>query len=136
MTAFRLPQGVSVADLNAKRASRRGKTSKARGASFEKSVAEAIGAWINMPPSDVFRTRTRAHGVDIGLSAGAKELFPFSPECKDHKTLHIPEWIKQAKMNEVDGLPFLLIFKQHRSGQKYVVLEFEAFMQLVVGPEE
>lgn len=132
MTTLKLPPGVKVDDLQAKQRSRRGRTSKARGANFEKLTADAIAAYTGLPASDVFRTRTRHHGVDIGLSEQARRLFPFSVECKDQKTIKMPEWIRQAAENAIDGMPPIVIFKLPRNARNlYVTLDFDVFMRLV-----
>ena len=136
---LKLPKGVNLAALKKKQASTRGKTAKARGANYEKLIASAIGAWIGLPPSDVFRTRTGSNKEDIGLSAEASISFPFSVECKNQKTIHLPEWIRQSEVAAAkNGLAPIVIFKQWGGkpgdvARNYVVIEFEEFMELVVG---
>lgn len=117
-------------------ASRRGRSSKAKGARFERLIAETLAEWLDLPPSDIFRTRTGSDKEDIGLSQEAARRFPFSVECKHHKSLKLPEWLKQAETNakKVGRTP-LVIFRQSRAAgsesRDYVVIPLFDFMELV-----
>lgn len=51
-------------------------------------------------------------GVDVRLVGEAKQLFPFSVECKNHKTWRMKEWIDQASSNQMPNTYWLLILKK------------------------
>lgn len=68
-------------------------------------------------------------GTDIRLIGKAKELFPFSVECKSQETWAIPSWIKQAKENEMDDTCWLLFCKRNRE-KPIVIMDAEKFFEL------
>lgn len=114
-------------------ASRRGRRSKVKGKAFERSVAERIAMWLQLPTSDVWAARSGTKENDINLSAAARALWSYWVEAKNQKTLKIPEWIRQAEADAAQlggGRTPVIIFKQHGDSKKYVVLDFETFMDL------
>lgn len=54
-------------------------------------------------------------------------------ECKNQKTLHIPEWWRQTKILENLGREPILAFKQHGEGMDdtKVVIYLDTFLRLV-----
>jgi hypothetical protein len=116
--------------------SRRGRSSKQKGARYERLIAEAVAEWLGLPTSDVFRTRTGSNKEDIGLSEEAARRFPFSIEAKHHKSLKLPEWIKQASTNAAKvGRKPVVVFRASRDrgseSTDYVCLTFFDFMEIV-----
>jgi len=69
-------------------------------------------------------------GVDIQLSTKAKQLFPFSIECKNQESLSIWSALNQAEKNCYKDTSSLLVFKRNRS-KTYAVLEWEDFLRLL-----
>ena len=69
-------------------------------------------------------------GVDIRLVGKAKELIPFSFECKNQETWNLINFIKQAKDNEEKGRDWLLILKKNKF-KPVVVMDFETFFKLL-----
>lgn len=70
------------------------------------------------------------HSVDIILRGEIKKKFPFSIECKAQENLSLPEWIRQARENELPGTHWMLIFKKRTLGSKPIVcLDFETFLE-------
>lgn len=67
-------------------------------------------------------------GTDVILRGEAKEKFPYSVECKNCKTLSIPEWIRQADSNADNGN--WLLFVKSPVIKKVVVLPLETFKDL------
>ena len=59
-------------------------------------------------------------------------------ECKNHKSLHIPEWWKQAKKMEVLGREPVLVFKipQDSLNGSMVVIYLETLLELLAGNTE
>lgn len=70
------------------------------------------------------------HSVDIILRGKLRKKFPFSIECKAQESLSLPEWIRQAKENELPDTYWMLIFKKQTLGSKPIVcLDFETFLE-------
>lgn len=59
-------------------------------------------------------------------------------ECKNHKTLHIPDWWKQTKKLEVLNREPVLVFKlpQESLDSSLVVIYFETLLELLQGNTE
>jgi hypothetical protein len=68
-------------------------------------------------------------GEDIKLSPAAKDLIPYSFECKNQERLNIWESLSQAEGNADDRIP-VLIFKRNRT-KTYAAIDVEAFLQLI-----
>ncbi len=79
----------------------------------------------NREKSDV-STDIQINGRNIGI------------ECKNHKTLHIPEWWKQAKKLETLGQEPVLIYKIPHDPLEgtLVTIYFETFLELLKGNTE
>jgi hypothetical protein len=129
---------VKLMDLSKLQRSRRSRNNRVKGKTFERHVADAIKAWTGLSATDVVRTRSGTGEADIGLSVAAAKAFPFHVEAKDHGTIKIPQWVKQAKEASARGnkLTPIIVFKLRRApGQPmalYVTLAFEDFMALAV----
>ena len=54
-------------------------------------------------------------GSDVRLDTVARELFPFSVECKWQEQWSVPEWIRQAETNERKDTDWLLVVKRSHS---------------------
>ena len=75
---------------------------KGKGRQLQQSVAKRISDLIELPwgKDEQIASREMAQsGTDIRLIGEAKELFPWSVECKRQESWGVHEWIKQAKMN-------------------------------------
>ena len=73
-------------------------------------------------------------GEDIKLSPAAKDLIPYSFECKNQERLNIWESLSQAEDNADDRIP-ILVFKRNRT-KTYAAIELEAFLNLIGEPDE
>ena len=73
-------------------------------------------------------------GEDINLSPAAKDLIPYSFECKNQERLNIWESLSQAEDNADDRIP-ILVFKRNRT-KTYAAIELEAFLNLIGEPDE
>jgi hypothetical protein len=144
MRVFKLPPRPPPppVDDGKKAASRRGRTSRARGRRFEKSTAEDIRAALNAHPEDVklvSTSRWAGGGKDIIVHHALRARWPLHVECKDHKTLAVPAWIKQAEeaaVKENAGLEPIVVFKLAGNGKKYVIVAFDYFLKEVVRERE
>jgi hypothetical protein len=68
-------------------------------------------------------------GEDIKLSPAAKDLIPYSFECKNQERLNIWESLNQADGN-ADGRIPVLVFKRNRT-KTYAAIDLEAFLELI-----
>lgn len=138
---FKLPPRPSLTPAVPERteeqiaASRRSRTSRARGRGFEKSVATDIREALGAHPEDVKRTPAAIGGKDIVLHHALRPRFPYSVEAKNCKTLQVPAWIAQseaAASKEGAGLEPIVVFKLPQNSKKYVIVEFDHFLKLAV----
>tara|TARA_R110002167_G_scaffold233250_4_gene438472 strand:- start:1749 stop:1985 length:237 start_codon:yes stop_codon:yes gene_type:complete len=68
-------------------------------------------------------------GEDIILSPAARDLIPFSFECKNQERLNIWESLSQAEDNCGEYTP-ALVFKRNRT-KTYITLELEEFLKII-----
>ena len=68
-------------------------------------------------------------GVDIKLYAKAKEMFPFSVECRNRERWDIPAWIKQIKSIQNEGTDWLLVISKNRY-TPVIIMDANAFFDL------
>ena len=68
-------------------------------------------------------------GEDIILSPAARDLIPFSFECKNQERLNIWESLSQAEDNCGKHTP-AVVFKRNRT-KTYAVLEFDKLLELL-----
>jgi len=119
-----------------------GARSKRKGKEWEKAVAQLVAGWLGLDEADVVRARSGKDECDIGLSAEARRRLPVWLECKNHKTLSIPAWLRQAqeaversiKRGEPPTEP-MVVFKQHGNTTPYVVMRLEHYLELAMRKE-
>tara|TARA_Y100001973_G_C5195920_1_gene334232 strand:- start:2384 stop:2626 length:243 start_codon:yes stop_codon:yes gene_type:complete len=68
-------------------------------------------------------------GEDIVLSPAAREIIPYSFECKNKERLDLWKSLEQALQNCGGRRPVLIIKRNH--SRVYAVLEFDAFLDLI-----
>ena len=68
-------------------------------------------------------------GEDIILSPAARDLIPFSFECKNQERLNIWESLSQAEENCNNYIP-AVVFKRNRS-KTYITLELDEFLKII-----
>ena len=68
-------------------------------------------------------------GEDIILSPAARDLIPFSFECKNQERLNIWESLSQAEDNCGNHTP-AVVFKRNRT-KTYIALELEEFLTII-----
>ena len=111
------------------------KASKAKGRRLQNYVRDYlrrifIVEWTKVPQleEDDIKSQTMGMtGEDIVLSPAAKQLIPYSFECKNVERLNLWDSIQQAESNCEDRMPILVI-KRNRS-KVYAVVEFEKLME-------
>jgi len=104
---------------------------KAKGRRLQQAVASIVRAYLNLPEPDAVSTSMGKTGMDIQLSAAAREKFPYAVECKNNEHLNIWKALEQAQMNaESENLKPLVVFTRNRD-QMYAALPLRDFMELV-----
>ena len=68
-------------------------------------------------------------GEDIILSPAARDLIPFSFECKNQERLNIWESLSQSEQNCGEYTP-AVVFKRNRT-KTYIALELEEFLKII-----
>jgi len=68
-------------------------------------------------------------GEDIVLSPAARDIIPYSFECKNVERLDLWKSLSQAETNSADREPVLVI-KRNRS-KVYAILELDTFLDLI-----
>ena len=71
-------------------------------------------------------------GEDIKLSSKARQVFPYSVECKSLKKIAVYNHYDQAVANTPEGCTPLVVLKQDRR-KPLVLVDLEKFMELVNG---
>ncbi len=102
---------------------------KAKGRRLQQEVATRIGQLLNLKvgPDEMIATREMGQpGTDVRLVGLAKEMFPFSIECKNQESWSLQTWIDQAKKNQDKDTDWLLICKKNRLNP-VVVMDMEVF---------
>jgi hypothetical protein len=105
---------------------------KAKGRRLQKLIAEKIGKLLNLPvgKDEMIAPREMGQsGTDVRLIGPAKELFPFSIECKNQETWSLPAWIKQAKSNQEKNTDWLLVCQKNHM-KPVVVIDMEVFFEI------
>lgn len=118
--------------------SRRGRNSRAKGATFERTVAEkfqeryGVGL-VRTPMSGGFaKSKDKSEGFKGDIVPVDKNVsLKVHCECKDAKTWSLPAWFKQAESDCPKGKVPLVIFHKNNSSQDYVALSIEGFFSLV-----
>lgn len=94
-------------------------------------VRDALLSWApDLAPDDVHVTNSSVPGEDLKLSPRAREIYPYSIECKNTERLDIWSALKQAGTHSAgtDRIPLVVFSRNH--SKEYVVLELEQFLKL------
>jgi hypothetical protein len=110
---------------------------KAKGRKFQQKVRDSIISLDidNLTLDDVRSTGMGQGGEDIQLSPKAREVFPYSVECKKHKSFAIYKHYEQAEANcprvmNIRGIePVLFIEGDYK--RPLAVIDMEHFIDLV-----
>ena len=106
---------------------------KGKGRQLQQWVANKISLLIDLPwgkDEQIASREMGQSGVDIRLVGEAKELFPWSVECKRQESWGIHSWIRQAKENQMPGTDWLLIAKRNRQ-DAVVILDADVFFDIL-----
>ena len=104
---------------------------KARG--LQQWVCKKISCLIEKPwgkDEQIASREMGQTGPDVRLVADAKDLFPWSVECKRQESWSVHSWVKQAKENQMSGTDWLLIAKSNRE-DAVVILDAGVFFDIL-----
>jgi|TARA_R100000781_G_scaffold2273_2_gene3697 hypothetical protein len=83
---------------------------------------------LNIKPEDVESRSMGAGGEDLIMSYSARQMFPYSVECKNQESLNVWSAFEQAKKNAGAYEPVLIIKKNRKS--PLAVVDAEHFVEL------
>jgi hypothetical protein len=107
---------------------------KAKGRRLTQELCQALlevsdALKFGLTPDDIRPVPSSVIGEDVWLSSRARQLFPFSFECKNQEKLNIWQSWKQCAGNAGKWFP-ALVFKRNREEAK-VVLDLPTFCALL-----
>jgi len=105
---------------------------KAKGRNLQNEICQRIAKIVCIPwgkDADIEGRPMGQSGVDVCLRGRAKQLFPYSIECKYQEKWSILAWIKQAIANKEEGTDWLLFFRKNHS-DTYVTMEANTFFSI------
>lgn len=108
-------------------------SAKAKGRRLQQTVASAICTAFNLHADDVRSTSMGAGGEDVQLSTRARELVPYSFECKNQERLNVWAALDQARANAPSATTPVLVIKRNGVSAQ-AVLPFDLFVRLIAGP--
>jgi len=113
------------------------KSAKAKGRNLQNLVRDKlrrvfVDQWTKVPKLEYDDIKSQTMGMggeDIVLSPMAKQLIPYSFECKNTERLNLWGSLKQCEDN-CEGRQPILVIKRNRS-EVYAVIEFETLIKLI-----
>lgn len=124
-----------------KKATKRIAVSSAKGKGRElqkwvcREISELTGIPYNQQDDDclIHGREMGQAGVDIILRGAARELFPFSIECKSTEKLSLTTTILQARANTQDGTDWMIVHRNKAVREPIIILTWEAFARIYNG---
>ena len=106
------------------------KTSKAKGRRLQNLVRDLLKkAFPSLREDDIKSQTMGMCGEDIVFSPAAKDIIPYSFECKNQERLQLWASLKQADDNSEDRIPVLII-KRNRTNP-FAVIPLDNFIELI-----
>ena len=107
---------------------------KAKGRRLQNWVRDKLlSLFTNLSSDDISCAIMGESGVDIKLSPKAREIIPYSIECKNKETFKgIYDIMEQAKSNSIKNMTPLAVIKMNKV-EPLVILDAEVFFKLVRG---
>eukprot|EP00965_Chrysotila_dentata_P030206 1005364-Pleurochrysis_carterae.AAC.2 len=107
-------------------------SAKAKGRRLQQEVVTHIlKAFPQLHSDDVRSTSMGVSGEDVQLSHAARQLLPYSFECKNCERLNVWAAIEQARRNSVSVHVTPVVVMKKNNEHPYVVLPIEHFFTLV-----
>ena len=117
---------------------RRGKNAKAKGGSYERTIAKKFQARYGVelkrtPQSGGFAKKSDLaddYRGDITI-VNPKKVLALHIECKNQKTWSLPAWLKQAEEDCPKDRTPIVVFHKYATQKDYVCLSLDDFLSLV-----
>ena len=103
-------------------------SAKSKGRRLQQWIRDLLIEKLEIHPEDIESRSMGAGGEDLIMARAARELFPYSVECKNQEKINIWESYKQAEDNSKDYEPIVVL---KRNNQKPLILvDAEYFVNL------
>ena len=102
-------------------------SAKAKGRRLQQWVRDLLLEASDLEEDDIKSTSMGASGEDIQLSPKAREVYPFSIECKNSERISIWKAYSQAESNAKGHQPLLIIKRNNH--RPLVVMDAETFIR-------
>ena len=103
-------------------------SAKAKGRNLQKWVRERLIESLDIHPEDIESRSMGAGGEDLIMARAARELFPYSVECKNQEKINVWESYKQADDNSKDYEPIVVL--KRNNTKPLVLVDAEYFVKL------
>ena len=103
-------------------------SAKQKGRRFQQWVRDLLIEKLDIHPEDIESRSMGAAGEDIMMARSARNLFPFSIECKNQQSVNIWKSYEQAKENSGDHEP--IVFLKRNNIKPLVLVDAEYFVEL------
>lgn len=104
-------------------------SAKAKGRNHQKAVRESLINILGVHPEDVESRSMGAGGEDLILARAARELFPFSIECKNQEKISVFKSFDQAEANCPNNVEPILVFKKNRT-ETFAMIKFDYLLEM------
>ena len=103
-------------------------SAKAKGRNLQKKVRELLIELLKVDPEDIESRSMGASGEDLIMAKAARNLFPYSIECKNQEKINVWSAYKQATDNCKCYIPLAVIKKNNH--KPLAVVDLETFILL------
>ena len=103
-------------------------SAKSKGRKFQQWVRDLLIEKLDIHPEDIESRSMGAAGEDIMMARSARNLFPFSIECKNQQSVNIWKSYEQAKENSGNYEP--IVFLKRNNIKPLVLVDAEYFVEL------
>ena len=103
-------------------------SAKSKGRKFQQWVRDLLIEKLDIHPEDIESRSMGAAGEDIMMARSARNLFPFSIECKNQQSLNIWKAYEQSEENSGDYEP--IVFLKRNNTKPMVLVDAEYFVGL------
>jgi hypothetical protein len=110
-------------------------SAKEKGRALQDKVASEIAALLGVPFSKeddalVSSRPMGQHGTDIILRGKAREVFPFSVECKSTEQFSLADAWDQAVANKAGGQHPMVVYKHKNINEPVVIVGWGCFLNI------
>ena len=102
-------------------------SAKAKGRRLQQWIRDVLIEKLNIHPEDIESRSMGAGGEDLIMARAARELFPYSVECKNQEKINVWESYKQADDNSKDYEPIVVL--KRNNTKPLVLVDAEYFVK-------